>query len=997
MNMKNRSIRLLRCLLVLMLIACTSVCLVLSVSAAAVWQVDPPAGEYTVGDTFTVPRATVTAGAKTVEADSLVVFPDGSATKSKTFTLTMYGKYTISYTAVVGGNVYAKDVSFSVSGQVATVSSAKSSITYGKYRYAKTASGLMVRLAEGDTLRFSQAIDVSAVTKNDVLIECFATPDTKGNVDFEKLVFTFTDSENPDIYLRFFARQSSESYGYPITYYLAGGNGQPMVGWEEWWKRLHIDNEWGTQARHSFSLAFDAQFPEVAPDEMPINLRYDVETNSAYVSSLMISDFDNPSFYNKLWRGFPSGKVFLSIQGAMYTNETANFCVSYVKDTNLKAESFSDTTGPVITVDTPYTSMPDAQVGSPYRVPSAVAVDTYSGKTDVTVSVWYNYFSSNAVLSQIRDGAFVPTKAGTYVIEYLSEDFSGNVSRKLLYVNAGTDTAAPVITLTKTPETTATAGNTLIPAPYTVTSSADSAAVTVEAILNGKRYDAKNGIRLTETGTCEIVYTATDYIGKTTVYSYTVTVVAAEQPLFFDEPDLPLFFISGNGYSLPDFYAYDYSSGKETKIAATLTVTDGNGTVTVGSGKMFVPQVSENGQTVRLTYTVGDVTLTREIPTIIEFVDENGRERLKLENYIRSNGLTVLKEEDYMTLTATTADGTWIFANSLVAKNAELVFSGVQGKSSYESITVFFVDANDINNVICATFLRSSNETKVIVDGQTTILTQTFNAEDKFTITYDGDGGFVINNAQIPVTKRLDGKAFEGFAGKVYVGTIFAGARKGNQMRLYSVDGHPMRISASDRVAPKIAIMGDYGGSYKPGDVVTLPAAQAGDALEPNVIFTMTVLDSHGNVVVDTSGRRLSNVDPTREYTIVLSSIGQYSVMYTAKEATLARPNTAPFTYALNVEDTEAPTFDFAHLFPETVRVGENIILPDFTVSDDTTAPEDIAVFRYIVTPDGRLVQIPENSNALVATVSGVYEIRIVARDKSGNASIIRRYVTVTQ
>lgn len=997
MNMKNRSIRLLRCLLVLALVACTSVCLVLSVSAAAVWQIDPLTEEYTVGDTFTVPRATVTAGAKTVEADSLVVYPDGSATKSKVITLPMYGKYTISYTAVVGGNVYAKDVSFSVSGQVATVSSAKSSITYGKYRYAKTTSGLMVRLAEGDTLQFSEAIDVSDVTRSDVLIECFATPDTKGNVDFEKLVFTFTDSENPDIYLRFFARQSSEGYGYPITYYLAGGNGQPMVGWEEWWKRLHIDNEWGTQARHSFSLAFDSQFTEAAPDEMPINLRYDAETNSAYVGSLMISDFDNPSFYNKLWRGFPSGKVFLSIQGAMYTNETANFCVSYVRDTDLRAKSFSDTTGPVITVDTPYTSMPDAQVGTPYRVPSAVAVDTYSGKTDVTVSVWYNYFASNAVLSQIRDGAFVPTKAGTYVIEYLSEDFSGNVSKKLLYVNAVTEAAAPEIILTKTPDDTATAGTTLLPAPYTVRSSADSATVTIEAILNGKRCDAKDGIRLTETGTCEIVYTATDYIGKTTVYSYTVNVVAGEHPMFFDEPELPLFFISGNGYSIPDFYAYDYSSGKETKIAATLTVTDDNGTVTVGSGRMFVPQVSKNGQTVRLTFAVGDVKLTKEIPAIIEFEEENGRERLKLENYIRANGLTVLKEEDYMTLTATAADGNWIFANSLVAKNAELVFSGVQGKSGYESVTVFFMDANDAANIIAATFRKAGNETRVIVDGQVTILPQTFNAEDKFTITYNGNGGFTINNAQIPVTKRTDGKAFEGFSDKVYVGTFFTGAVKGNQMRLYSVDGHPMRISASDRVAPKIVILGDYGGSYTPGDTVTLPAAQAGDALEPNVIFTLTVLDGAGNVVVDTNGRRLSGVDPTREYTIVLRSIGQYSVMYTAKEATLARPNNAPFTYALNVEDIKAPAFDFAHLFPETVRVGEKIILPDFTVSDDTTAPEDIAVFRYIVTPDGRLVQLPENSNALVATAPGVYEIRLVARDKSGNLSIVRRYVTAKQ
>ena len=54
----------------------------------------------------------------------------------------------------------------------------------------------------------------------------------------------------------------------------------------------------------------------------------------------------------------------------------------------------------------------------------------------------------------------------------------------------------------------------------------------------------------------------------------------------------------------------------------------------------------------------------------------------------------------------------------------------------------------------------------------------------------------------------------------------------------------------------------------------------------------------------------------------------------------------------------------------------------------------DITITKYVLTPSGVLVAIPENSNAVKATQAGKYEFRIIAVDKAGNVAMER--VTVT-
>lgn len=966
------------------------------VYASSAWSEYPAAEEKSYGSDFTVPERTVTVGDKTVTADSIVVYPDGSATKNKQITLSMSGVYKIIYSADVDGKPYSDEVTFKVDDAAYYFSGDKSSATYGKYKYAESDEGLLVRLGFGESITFNTPINIKDVTKLDALVEGFATPDEKGTSDFEKLIFTFTDVEDPSTYLKISIRQSAEGTGYPISYALAGGNGQPMEGWEEYWKKLHINNEWGTQFRHSFSLAFSSGWSESAPDKMKISLRYDAATCQTYASSLMIIDHDDPAYYNKLWRGFKSDKVKLTVSADMTTAETANFCLTMVKDVDLTSEKFIDNDPPVITVDGATESMPLAKTGSDYAVPAATAYDAIYGATDVKTSVWYNYGAANQVLVNVKDGKFTVERSGDYAIVYEASDRLGNTAVKTLWVKASKTVPAPVITIDAEKVTAATAGEAVEIAGYTATASSGTATVKVTAALNGEEIEVNKTFRPEKTGEYTITYTATDYVGQSVSESYTLTVTAGETPLFIDEPTLPPLFIENCNYTIPDFYATDYRSGSPVKVKATLKIKDATGTSVVSNGVVNVA-VEQNFNTVTVIYECDGATLTREVPVVKPFMtDSTGRVRLLVENYLYGNGFTVEKQDNGFVMTATASSGGFVFANLLPAENCEVGLKGVSGKANFNGLTVKFEDAYDKNKAITVKLLNNGSRTNATVNGTITELQTTFNGGGDFTVGYQS-GAILVNGASVNVTEYDNGETFGGFtSGKVKLCVYFDNARNGAQYMLTSVNSHPTTTATTDRIGPKVVILGtDYGGTKSIGSTVTLPAATAGDTLDPNIKFSLKVTDPNKNVVTSLSGVTLNGADPTKEYSIKLDAYGQYLVTYTAEDTFNQRTNTTTLTYAINVLDEVKPEIKFASDFKQTVKKGDAIVIPSFTVSDNVTAAEDIRVTKYVLTPSGVLVTIPADSNSIKATQTGKYEFRIIATDGAGNVSMVKTTVTV--
>lgn len=978
--------------------------------ATVEWSDSGIEAEYDFGEEFTLPLRTVSIGEDAVSAETVLQYPDGSATKQAQVTLSQSGIYTLSYSARLGGKAYAQTESFTVNDDLYYVNSRNSSVTYGSYTTTHNGSthenkpGLMVRLAEGDTLTFSKVIDVSDVTLSDVLVEGFATPDVVGQADFKRLFFTFTDAENPNIYMRVSCRQSAEGDNYPTTYYLAAGNSQPLTGWEAAWNRLHIDNEWGAQASHSFSLQYGANGTSWRePEEMPISLRYDASTLSVYTGATMIIDFDNPTYFNTLWRGFPSGKVRLSVTASMYNAETANFCITKVMGMDLTEEKFYDTEGPELTVDNEYETMPEALVGGSYPVPSATAKDIYSGVCEVQTSVWYNYTSENAVLVDIVNGRFDIDRAGTYAIVYDSADKQGNVSSSILWVHASDSLEKPTISLVGTPQTELSVGEVIELYDYEVQSFSGnpSVKVTVES-EDGTQEIGAQGYRVEKAGEYTVTYTVSDYIGQTGTVTYVVNATIGDAPVFIDTPALPMVFIGGSEYTLPVFYAHDYAAGPSALLTAYAEITDAAGTRTVQAGETFVPTVSANGDTVKIVFQCEGAEYPEIfVPTILAWVEDasTGRPRLQIENYFYSenNDVSYTKNSDSVTVTAGTADGGWVFANDMLAYDFSVEVKGVVAKSNYESLKIVLMDAEDPDIRIETELMNYETETDIRIGNTELGLSGNLRTGSSYVIGFK-NGYLTVDGINIAqVTETYDGKAFDGFpSGRLYVGIYFNGATAGDAYQVLDVNGHTINNSTTDRVSPKIVVYGDHGGSFEFGQTVTLAIADASDVVDPNVVISMTVTDGSGNVVKDINGVLLQNVDPRVEYQVKLESYGQYSVVISADDTFNQRANNRKYTYALNVDDDAAPEIEFSGDFVSTAKVGDVLIIPDFTVSDNITAAENIVVTKYVLTPNGVLVTLSGASNSIRTATAGEYEFRIIAMDEAGNITMVRKAITVT-
>ena len=84
------------------------------VRTSGAWSGDEIRDSYEFLTAFTVPERTFTADGESAKADSVVIYPDGTATKNKQITLDQSGVYEVRYTAVVGGKTYYENVNFSV-------------------------------------------------------------------------------------------------------------------------------------------------------------------------------------------------------------------------------------------------------------------------------------------------------------------------------------------------------------------------------------------------------------------------------------------------------------------------------------------------------------------------------------------------------------------------------------------------------------------------------------------------------------------------------------------------------------------------------------------------------------------------------------------------------------------------------------------------------------------------------------------------------------------
>ena len=267
-------------------------------------------------------------------------------------------------------------------------------------------------------------------------------------------------------------------------------------------------------------------------------------------------------------------------------------------------------------------------------------------------------------------------------------------------------------------------------------------------------------------------------------------------------------------------------------------------------------------------------------------------------------------------------------------------------------------------------------------------------ASNNFSVTYK-DGSFLVADKGLFVETLVNGQPFEGFDSPfVYMNVAFVDASSGEAAyALTSINSQPITNASSDRVAPKMVILGDYGGSFTKGTVITIPAAVATDVLDPNVNFTLTVRNPEGNIATDINGQKLENVDPSKEYKIKLDLYGQYSVRYVASD--VMWENESKMNYAVYSEDSEAPIIKFNTQPVSEAKVGDKIIIPNVTVSDNLSEVGKISLQYFVMTPSGKMVELTKGVRIFMPSDAGKYQILVMASDEAGNITLLKHQVTV--
>lgn len=944
--------------------------------------------EYAYMDTFKVEDKTFAKGGESYESDAIVCFPDGSVSTESQVTLTQAGTYTVKYTAKVGDKLYAHSESFLVNYPMYSVSNKdKSKVSYGTPDRASS-EGVMARITQNDSLVFTQYIDFTKITVDDKLVTGFVTPDNATALEFGELIFTFTDSVDPSIYFQ--AHYYAYDWAPHYTYVAGNGHNQQPVGVHQS-QGAHNNNGYGLWSY----IAFTSQYLEgdsgaktvvTAPDYQQFYVSMDYQNKQLYAPGFprvksMFTDLDDKTLYQNIWTGFPSGKAQLSVSANNYFGATANICITSVYGIDDLANNvYVDQSKPVVTVDEEFaSSMPDGLAGNYYTIPSATAFDDYARACDVNVSVKYNYGNANATDVPVVDGKFKPERVGTYAIIYGARDDVGNYGEAVKWVTVRASISDAEFAIPADKATTAEVGELVsVPAidPATITGGSGKKTVKTYVEIDGEREEIDGAFRALKLGTYKVVYAVTDYVGKTTEKSYDVVVSDGSQPILEHYFNLYPAYISGNSYALPEYYAYDYVDGKLERNLCDVVI---NGT-TYKAGEKVKIEVAENNAPIVFEIKSKGVTLaTHTAKGVLAWVVEDESNRLAMENYIVGEGFTKERTSDGIQMTATTENYSFVYANVFSNKYFSATIDSIVGVTANTKFTFKLVDVLDNSKVL--SFTLGNNGTYAYVEtatGSQVLAGKTLDGE-AFTLLY-ANNVLTVGEASFDLSQVA---SFE--SDKVYLEVSVENVEVGASFLFVEFGNARFSTAKTDRVQPILLSQAETGGCWSKGDVYKIYAPIAYDTLSPNLQFYLTVTNAKGEPVKDVNGVLLDKADPTKDYEISLDDFGFYLVSYEVMEDKefLRRGNSATLVYTINVVDEIEPEIKWNGAFVTEAKVGEVIVVPTYTVSDNFTPTDKIAVAVFVDNPMGQLFVLP--GNAIRVRHEGIYHIRVIVADEAGN------------
>lgn len=947
---------------------------------------------YLMGTELEIPEGKLTYGGEEKAAEARIRFPGGTWYALDRAVLSEEGKYVVEYSAKFG------DVNASATREFNAVKSlyevsGSSTAEYGTHPDAPNTEGIVVSLANGDVFRYNKPIDFTGAVKDDNILSFFHTVSTPGEADARQLIVTFTDIYDEENYITVvFQAADVVEQGYDDwvllnTYVRAGAAFQPLSGWEG--SKLHKGDKWGCSVPVGM---YGRTNGNVAVGEEVQYLSFDYDARKVYASvrKTEVIDLDDTAVFSEGWTGFSSGKAYMTITAAQYNKSRMNFVITGVCNDDLSGGQYvMDETAPEITIDYGINegAVPNALVGTPYRVFDYSVYDETDGAPASGVRVFRNYYGSSKSEVDMQNGAFVPAFGGTYYIEYRAEDYSGNESIAVVEVTAARKEQPLALEFVGEYETVCEAGARIKLADWEALGNFGAVTAVISATLDGRDItytaDEEGYIRPEYAGEYIVEYEYSDYVEAKT-QSYTLTVTNGTKPAVIGEARLPRYMIKGCAYTLPALEGYGYTTGSPVEQAVFITSSDPSAVI---DGFRFTPMQPGD---ITVSYNVRDGAYDADpITYSVKVVDVGYGGNLDFRNYFYSENASAVLTENHIAFSAS-EDAEIEYINPVIS-DFSFEFNVDGARNHFEAVDVYITDLYDSSVALKLSFERGADLSQQcrfrLNDGAETVAASgSFFGlgQSNFTASFtDSSRALIVgDNNPVIVTHTLAGTPFEGFPSRlVTVRIVMRGVAGSSALQWINLNLQTFTNQITrDIVRPQLVLVGDIVKEFMIDSEVTLQKAVAADVLDPAVAASMTVTAPDGSILIANGGTFLDGVDPSGDYTVKLTQYGVYDVTIRAEDSS-GRIQT--FNYVINVVDMEPPVLHVEGSLPVEAQIGDTILLPAVRAEDNLS--DELQVYCFIVKPNGAMIQFADA--AFCPQSAGKYIVKYYATDSDGNTA----------
>lgn len=978
---------------------------------------------YMVGETVEIPSRKLTEGDKSYDSCVLVTTPAGVTLTGSEAHLSEAGKYTVTYVANrADGTVLKEEYSFIACDNLYSVTSSLSSVTYGHTLagYEITTDAVLASVSSRDRFLYNPMVDLNALGGKE-FIEFFVTPEVIGTPDAMKIQIVLTDAHDEDNFVvisikKGTAAQAGAAWAERNSYITANAVGQVPAGLENGYTgievygkqyRLQKGTVWGANLR--FSMPGNPAYvslddPQNDPDKVAtqsLKISLDNETGDIYANGQLVTVLKNSDIYDDvLWKGFTTGECYLSVYGEGFNSAALGLGIVSLGGESMREggeNKFIDDTAPVISIDAGGEAQtPRAVAGKPYRLFAVEAVDDYSGRCEVVGSVYYNTPDGARVRADVKDGCFTPFKAGSYTVEYTAADRYGNVAVETVEIIAEADSSALLVAEIADAADGEAGCELRVPVPE-FSNARGNCRWEAVASLNGNdnvayKITSENPVFTPEyAGAYTLTYTYGDYVteGKA---EKTFNVGASRKPVIDGMPVLPEYLILGCEYNLPSVSGTVYTDGTPVRKVCGIYVSEDGGAERAINGKLITYANSYAEVIYRISDGDGSEVKSAKIPVID--VGYNGN--YKIEKYFYGDGFSTVTDKDYIRFTADGAQGetaATTFINPLQTFDFSLrVYASGKG---FNSISVILSSASDIDSKVKFTYRNEGGQVMFSVNGGSEVaLTATaFNdPTSPLTLSFNGFNNTVmptgVSSLAYKVTHDTRGNEFKGFENMSAYMTVELGGitdKNSASVNIVSLNGQKISNVYTDITKPQLSAATASGDRLQ-GTEYVIPKVYAADVLDV-VTGTMSVTAPDGSFAVSKDGVVIgTGSDISRDYTIVLSQFGAYTVRYEVADIC---GNKLTYEYVLRAADFTPPEVEVVSPVTEGA-VGAQIKVADIRISDNRDEKvEDFTVFVTVTTPDFRSHSLISADGKCAATFTasyaGEYTVTYLVLDSSGN------------